>query len=80
MAWWRIWLLTFAFVGIAFSMPGCASRQPPERQIERPASIERPARPISEEENWTDESGEVLIVVLVVAIFAAGILIPILLL
>ena len=79
MPWWRLWLVMFAFVGLAISTPGCAGRQP-ERQIERPASIERPAKPISEEEGLADKSGEVMVVLLVVGLFVAGILIPILLL
>ncbi|MBI3786457.1 MAG: hypothetical protein HY270_23965 [Deltaproteobacteria bacterium] len=79
MTWWRLWLVMFAFVGLAVSTPGCGSRQP-ERQVERPASIERPAKPLSEEESWSDRGGEILIVLLVVGIFVAGILVPILLL
>jgi len=57
---------------------GCAERQP--QFIDSDTSIERPARPVSEEEGLSDRIGEVGVVLLVVAIAVGVILIPILLL
>ena len=59
---------------------GCAARQPYPASIDESTSIERPARPLEEEETFWDRAGEVGIVILIVAITVGGILVPILLL
>jgi hypothetical protein len=58
---------------------GCASRQPYPTSDDSDESIERPARPLSDEEGLTDRIGEVGIVILLVVVTVGLILIPFLL-
>jgi len=59
-------------------LTGCAARQP--ETIDAPVGIERPARPLSEEEGLADRIGEIGVVLLVIVVSIGGILLPILLL
>lgn len=74
---WRLWFVFLAFVGMTLVETGCATQRPRERQLEQPASIERPARPIYAEDDWTDKVGEVGVVLLVLVVAVGAILIPI---
>ncbi len=77
------WQMTCALVALAAILVveiGCASRRAQPTSIEEPASIERPAQPLGEEETLTDRIGEVGVVLLVVAVTVGLIAIPLLLL
>ena len=74
-------VLRLVVLGIMLSgAVGCAARQPHPASVEESAGIERPARPLEEEESFWDRAGEVGIVLLIVGITVGGILLPILLL
>jgi hypothetical protein len=76
-------MLSLAALALCVSLAlasGCATRQPYPTSDESEETIERPARPLSEEEGLSDRIGEVGIVILVVAVTLGLILIPILLL
>jgi hypothetical protein len=59
---------------------GCASRQQQTAPIEEPAAIERPARPLGEEESLFDRIGEAGVVILVIGVTVGLIVVPLLLL
>ena len=59
---------------------GCAAHQSYPSAIEDEAGIERPAEPLSDEQDLADRIGEVGIVILVVVVTVGGILVPLLLL
>jgi hypothetical protein len=76
-------LTLFGSFACGFTAVGC-STMPMMTQEERQAnrereSIERPARPLSEEESFFDDVGKVAVVLLIVGITVAGVLVPLLL-
>lgn len=73
-------LVLVALWGVLCMAAGCASHQHQAAEIDESTSIERPARPLSEEQSLSDRIGEVGIVLLVIAVTVGGILIPLLLL
>jgi len=75
------WQMFVVLMAVSLSIvvgSGCAGRQPHGASIEDRTSIERPARPLSDEEGLADKIGEIGIVLLVVGIAVGGILVPIL--
>jgi hypothetical protein len=56
---------------------GCAGRDRHPAPIQQPASMERPARPIGEEQSFTDKMGEVGVAILVVGVAIVLIALPI---
>ncbi len=77
---WQMVCALTALAAILVVEAGCASRQGQTTSIEEPASIERPAQPLGEEETLYDRIGEVGIVLLVVAVTVGVIVVPLLLL
>lgn len=59
---------------------GCAARQSQPATSAVAPSIERPARPLGEEETLADQIGQVGVVLLVIGVTVGGILLPVLLL
>lgn len=66
--------------GVLLFGAGCATHQRYVDPAVDRTSVERPARPIEEEESLSDRIGEVGVVLLVVLVTVGGILLPILLL
>ena len=77
---WRVFLVLTALCASLLLASGCAGRQPQGTSIESPASIERPAQSLGEEESLADKIGQVGVVLLVVGAAIGGILVPLLLL
>jgi hypothetical protein len=78
---WQMGLVQMALpVLLAVTVVGCASQRRQETSIEEPATIERPARPLGEEEGLADRIGEVGVVLLVVGVTVGAIAVPLLLL
>jgi hypothetical protein len=74
-------LFPVAFLAVTLlAGAGCASRDRDRPPIDQPASIERPAKPIDEEQGLADKIGEVGVALLVVSIVIAGIVLPLILL
>jgi len=76
---WQTAIVLAVLSGILLVAPGCASEQRLPGTDEEVESMERPARPLEEEETVSDKIGEVGVVLLVVGTVAAGIAIPLLL-
>ncbi len=79
----RVWQSALGLVvlsAVLFFAAGCATHQRQPASVEESTSIERPARPLEEEETFWDHTGEVGIVILIIGITVGGILLPILLL
>ena len=75
---WEISLLQVVFCVLLLCAAGCASHQE-GLEPEEPASIERPAVPLEEEETASSRAGEIAIVVLGVCFLVGGIVAGILL-
>jgi len=76
---WQMFVVLTALSMALLAGSGCASRQPYGASVEDRTSIERPARPLDEEEGLSDKIGEIGIVLLLVGVTIGGILVPILL-
>jgi type IV pilus biogenesis protein CpaD/CtpE len=70
---WQISLLRLLLCALLLLAVGCASHQEDTGGVYEPATIERPAVPLSEEETTADRIGEVAIVVLGVCMLVGGI-------
>lgn len=62
---------------VLFVVPGCSSRTRYNDPYE-PESIERPARPIGEEDTISDKAGKILVAVVVVGIALGSIAVGVL--
>jgi len=76
---WQTAIVLVLLSGILLIAPSCASEQHTSGGGGSIEGIERPARPLGEEESLADKIGEVGVVLLVVGSVAAGIVIPLLL-
>jgi hypothetical protein len=76
----RLILICVCLGGDLLFAAGCSSRQRDTVAIDEPAGIERPARPLTEEESFADRVGQVGVVILVIGATVGAILLPILLL
>jgi hypothetical protein len=73
-----LWSLASGPIAMGCSSRPMMTRQEAQANRER-ESIERPARPLSEEEGVLDTAGKVAVVLLIVGVTVVGILLPILL-
>jgi hypothetical protein len=76
---WRPTIVVAALLAFLVAGPGCASEPYVSAPDDEITSIERPARPLEEEETFSDKLGEVGVVVLAVGGVIAGMLAPLLL-
>jgi hypothetical protein len=76
---WQTAIILVLLSGILVMAPSCASEQHTSGRGGSIEGIERPARPLGEEESLSDKIGEVGVVLLVVGTVAAGIVVPLLL-
>ncbi len=76
--WHSLVVIALLWFGVAM-FAGCSGSQHPT-SYSSPTGIERPARPIEEEESIGDKAGHVGVVLLVVGSVLAGVLVPLLLL
>ena len=71
----RLLCVLAVFCGTLLLSTGCASKQPQPATVDY-RGIERPARPLEEEDSTTEHVGEVIIVILAVAVAGALIALP----
>jgi hypothetical protein len=76
---WQTAIVLVLLSGVLLVAPGCASEQHTSGRGGSIEGIERPARPLGEEESLSDKIGQVGVVLLVVGTVAAGIVVPLLL-
>jgi uncharacterized membrane protein YidH (DUF202 family) len=74
---WQVLCVLLALAGTLLLGIGCASRQQEPTVDHR--GFERPARALSEEESVVDRAGQVAVVIVVIAVVAGLIALPILL-
>jgi hypothetical protein len=72
---WHLMLVLAALCSALFLGAGCSSRQP-EPSTADYRGIERPARPVLEEDSSTETAGEIAVVILAVAVAGALIALP----
>lgn len=73
---WQVLLLAIALAGGVTASAGCAANRRGEitRPVEpRESARTREVRPLSEEKAWTDRAGEILVVILGVALAVGGV-------
>jgi hypothetical protein len=75
MRFWHVFCVLAALCGALVLNSGCASKLPEPTQVDY-RGIERPAQPLEEEDSTTEHVGEVVIVILAVAVAAALIALP----
>jgi len=73
---WQLVAVLLALSGTLLLAPGCASRQPQPSTADY-SGMERPARPIEEEQSGIERIGEIAVVVLAIAVIGALIALPI---
>ena len=72
---WHLLCVLTLLCGTLLAGAGCASRQKEATSVDY-RGIERPARPLSEEDSTTWKVGEVAVVVLAIAVAGALIALP----
>lgn len=68
-----------ALLFLFLALPGCATQRYPD-PYEQQESIERPARPLGEEDTAPDKAGQIIVIILAVGAALGAIAAPILLL